>query len=261
MSLKMVYRSELDPNFRKEGNAYWICCGALNSFNASGDFYVFTESIKELFLSNKSRFGVLLKEGLLGGEAEHPNLASYKDNYERAARTNTIDPSRRSHNILGIEFKETNNISLNKNNVSAGGNIVKIYCLIEPLDNELGRTLRSMIESGGNVAFSIRTYADDVLNKQTGIIEAIITNPITFDWVTRGGIGTASKDVTHRHYAIENDLSKPMLVRYESLLNIDFVKHESQRAENHNVIEELAHEAKEYYKTKESKLTNFLNFK
>lgn len=244
-TIEFSYVPDEDTGFKKEGDGYWICCGALNAFNRANDFYVYDEKIKKLFFSKESRFGCLLTEGLLGGEAEHPDLSGLRSEYEINSRLLTIEPTRRSHNIKAVRFEECEEYSTTTSGKTGSGKIVKIYCLIVPLDNELGRTLRSMIESGSNVAFSIRTYAHDVMNTQTGIMESFIYNPITFDWVTRGGIGVATKDKTSRYYKNENDLVRGMKYDIKNLEKVSEPEEKTHRQENHEIVMEVVNKYKE----------------
>lgn len=254
-TIEFTYCPDVDSGFKKEGDGYWICCGALNAFNKANDFYVYDEKIKKLFLSKDSRFGALMTEGLLGGEAEHPNVSNLKTEYEITSRLLNIEPTRRSHNIKGIRFEQTDDFSVSSNGKPGSGKLVKIYCLIVPLDNELGRTLRSMIESGSNVAFSIRTFANDVMNTQTGVIESFIYNPITFDWVTRGGIGVATKDKTSRYYKNENDLVGGMKYDVKNLEKVVLPDEtdSEHKAENHDAVKSIV---EQYQETKYEERSN-----
>lgn len=250
MGIEFVYKPETDDEFVKDGDGYWICVGALNCFNKVNDFYVYDERIKELFLSKKSRFGTLMLEGLLGGEAEHPKLPKGLSAYEANHRLLTIEPSRRSHNITGIKFKETDQYSVTTEGKSATSKLVKIYCRIVPVDNELGRTLKSLIDGGGNVAFSLRTFSDDVLNQETGYIESFLTNPITFDWVTRGGIGVATKNKTDAYIKNEDDLSGMYSVAELANCVIPDDNDIEHKCENHDAVKEAIEQAKEYMREK-----------
>ena len=166
--------------FKPIDNGYYrILIGGLGTYNSSGDYYEATQEVIDLF-SQSSTLQRRINTGSLYAEAGHPKFKPGMTLKDYMRRLLEIEESRHIAHIRKIEL------------IDKGNGTYHIVGEIKPLDNDLGRGLKSKLENPyANVAFSIRSFTiDKVVN---GIKRKTIKQIITFDYVTEPGIKVANK--------------------------------------------------------------------
>lgn len=162
---------------------YTMCIGAFDFPNSRGDIYV-SEYAKRLFENSHlvMRRG---ENGYLRGEYGHPKKDVGMSMKEYIARNHEIDERLVSHYFKDVWIDD-------KNITDANGNtIVAVMALVRPT-GPYGDVLAKQIESDENVAFSIRCFCEDVLNR-SGTYDRRIRNIITWDYVNEPGLAPANK--------------------------------------------------------------------
>lgn len=162
---------------------YTMCIGAFDFPNSRGDVYV-ADYARRLFENSKlvMRRG---ENGYLRGEYGHPKKDVGMSMTEYIARNHEIDERMVSHYFKEVWIDD-------KNIVDKDGNvIVAVMALVKPT-GPYGEILAKQIESDENVAFSIRCFCEDVLNRR-GTMDRRIKNIITWDYVNEPGLAPANK--------------------------------------------------------------------
>ncbi len=162
---------------------YEMCIGAFDVPNSRGDIYV-AEYATRLFENSELavRRGT---SGYMRGEYGHPKKEPGMSIREYIARNHEIDERMVSHYFKRIWIDD-------KNITDRDGNtIIAVMALLKPT-GPYGDVLAKQIESDENVAFSIRCFCEDVLNRR-GTMDRRIRNIITWDYVNEPGLHPANK--------------------------------------------------------------------
>ena len=164
---------------------YEMVIGGLNAYNSVGEYYTL-EGAKQLFEES----GALmrrLKNGCLKGEVGHPkqtpgmNSDAYLRRILAVEETNTccffkeiwLDPN---YGRANPRFKNPN--------------LVAIMARIKPAGVKGAALEAAFNNPGENVCFSIRALTKDFYNR--GETFRVLTNIVTWDWVTEPGIAAAN---------------------------------------------------------------------
>jgi hypothetical protein len=171
----------------KDANGYYrVTLGALNAFNASGDFYL-AEGIKEFIENESHSLARRIKAGYLKGEAGHPVYETGMSKAEFFSRNQRIHQPLVSHHIREIILTPTDKPS----GIPGISNLVLIEAWLKP-SGTYGDALQKDLENPDcNVAFSIRSFTNDSVIGGTNIKK--IVQIITWDWVVEPGIQLANK--------------------------------------------------------------------
>lgn len=142
-----------------------------------------------------SLFYTKLTEGNLQGEYGHPEQKGPIQ--EQITRMYSIDPTKVSHAILGVETKD-----------SSDGQYTLILGNIKPCGPYGKYLTESLIDPSRNTAFSLRSLTGKPVRKN-GFLEKKVLNTITFDAVEGPGYGEASKRFASLEHAVDiNELLK-----------------------------------------------------
>lgn len=162
---------------------YEMCIGAFDVPNSRGDIYV-ADHARRLFEDSQlvMRRG---EAGYLRGEYGHPKKEVGMSVREYVARNHEIDERMVSHYFKKVWIDD-------KNVVDRDGNtIIAVMALVKPT-GPYGDVLAKQLEGDENVAFSIRCFCEDVLNRK-GTMDRRIRNIITWDYVNEPGLHPANK--------------------------------------------------------------------
>jgi hypothetical protein len=170
--------------------SYTQVVGALDVYNSGGIFYEAKEAEK-LFLDSSS-FQRRVKGGKLKAELGHPKLFGLNKLDAMVRYTTIMEP-----NVCAFHKKVWLDRGFLK--TTDGKPIIAIIADIMPSGPHAEVLERSYANEGENVCWSIRSLADEYLER--GRISRIINEIITFDWVTEQGIECAE---LFRHPAMES---------------------------------------------------------
>lgn len=197
---------------------YTMVIGGLNAYNSVGEFYTL-DGARQLFESSSALMR-RIQNGCLKGEVGHPKLSPGMSGDDYLRRILAIDET----NICCF-FKE---VWLDPNYGSANPkfknpSLVAIMAKVKPAGVK-GQALEAAFNNPGeNVCFSIRALTKDYYNR--GQTYRVLTNIVTWDWVTEPGINIA------------NSFDSPAL---ESLEETIVTKARLQRAVNTICHDDLA---------------------
>lgn len=187
-----------------EHGYYEVCLGALQAFNRAGDFYPYTDRVKEIFHSS-SGFMRRVTEGALRGEKEHPQFMPGMTHQQFLQRVAWVDPSNISHHIRSVR------LDFNGTRDKDGRKVIGVYGFIKPRGAHAADLQAALDNPHENVAFSIRS-----LTKNTplpnGNINRSIIEIATWDWVTEAGIAIADKYYSPSLESIEKYKSSEILI-------------------------------------------------
>jgi len=167
---------------------YIVMVGAYNAKNTSGDKYVFTQQVKNLFSKSVARTRCADKQ--LYGEADHPELSHFRNktrSFEEAVamymdRLWVVPTKNQAHQIHDFWFEEL------PDRVD-GQPVYGVFNLISPINERQRASLENPEE---NTAYSVRSFIDKEPSRLQGwLVET--TELITWDWVTNPGISYAGK--------------------------------------------------------------------
>lgn len=162
---------------------YEMCIGAFDVPNSRGDIYVY-ESAKRLF-QESSLLMRRSKGEYIRGEYGHPKKQAGQSIREFVARNHEIYEDMVSHLFKEIWIDEKNIKDHN------GNTIIAVMARVLPT-GPYGDVLRKQFDAHENVAFSIRCFCDDKLNRN-GRYDRHIRNIITWDYVNEPGLSPANK--------------------------------------------------------------------
>lgn len=202
---------------------YEMCIGAFDVPNSRGDVYV-ADYARRLFENSElvMRRG---ENGYLRGEYGHPKKETGMSVREYIARNHEIDERLVSHYFKKVWIDD-------KNVVDRDGNtIIAVMALVKPT-GPYGDVLAKQLEGDENVAFSIRCFCEDVLNRQ-GKYDRRIRNIITWDYVNEPGLHPANKYnapglEAHQNILTNETVSLKMLNDIMSEVRSNPVAHESE---------------------------------
>lgn len=171
----------------KDENGYYrVTLGAINAFNASGEFYL-AEGVKDIIENDSNSLARRLKGGYLKGEAGHPVYETGMSKAEFFARNQRIHLPLVSHHIREVMLTPTNIPS----GLPGKGNLVIVEGWIKP-SGPMGDSLKKDLDDPEcNVAFSIRSFTHDIMIAGTN--NKKIVQIVTWDWVVEPGIKIANK--------------------------------------------------------------------
>jgi hypothetical protein len=171
----------------QDANGYYrVTLGALNAFNASGDFYL-EDGIKDLIENESNSLARRLKAGYLKGEAGHPVYEPGMTKAEFFSRNLRIHQPLVSHHIREIILTPTNEPS----GLPGRGNTVLIEGWVKPSGIHGDALKKDLDNPECNVAFSIRSFTQDVMIG--GVNVKKLAQIVTWDWVVEPGIQRANK--------------------------------------------------------------------
>lgn len=168
-----------------EHGYYEVCLGALHAFNRRGDFYPYTDRVKELFESSSS-FMRRVNEGALRGEKEHPEFKPGMTHQQFLQRVSWIDPNNVSHHIRSVR------LDFNGTRDKEGRKVIGVYGFVRPRGPHAEDLQTAFNNPHENVAFSIRSLTMNT-PLPNGNINRSILEIATWDWVTEAGIAIADK--------------------------------------------------------------------
>lgn len=165
---------------------YTLVVGALNTYNSSGEYYT-AEGALELF-ENSSQFMRRIKNGALYCELGHPKKLPGMTNDQFYYRIISIEETNICAHISEISL----DFNYGKNNPQYNNpDLIAIIAKVKPAGAKAQALQLALENPKQNAAFSIRGITE---NKFTnGRMERRLTNIITFDHVTEGGILVADK--------------------------------------------------------------------
>ena len=184
--------SKIKPD---ETGYYPIILGGFNICNASGIYYPLVESVRNMFKVG-GIFRRRLDTGLLRGEYGHPKLDGMKeiDMLNRLARMEALLTS---HHIRSVELLDKKD--------ERGNSIVVAAGMVKP-SGPYGDTLQKQFDNLlENIAFSVRSFTDTT--SLNGRIVKIITELLTYDYVTEPGISRATQYMTAAMEELKYDLT------------------------------------------------------
>lgn len=171
-------------NLKQDENGYYECIvGALNSFNSSGQYYVYEQS-RDLF-EQSSQLMRRVKRGALRGEYGHPKRQINQSMDSFANRVLSIHEEQVCchHSELYLDFDRIKDEN--------GRPVIAIISKVAP-SGPYGHVLeRSLKNPKENVCFSIRSFTDDIMER--GVLKRILRTVVTFDYVNEPGISVAEK--------------------------------------------------------------------
>lgn len=169
---------------------YIVNLGAVNAFNANGEYYL-ADNMQELITNeNKSALARKLKSGLLDGEKKHPAFLPGMSKMDFFIRNLQVDEDRVSHTIRNIKLVELNYKDTYKGKVGPY-NMIQIVGEVKPIGKFKDELEERLSDPTLNAAFSIRSFTDNFM--KDGTLYKKITNIITFDYVGEPGIKSATK--------------------------------------------------------------------
>lgn len=161
-----------------------VLVGAFNAYNSAGEFYNFTSRVNALY-AKSSLLMQRVRSGKQYGEADHPSIDPYlgKDNMMALwmDRLREIRAKEASHHIKQYRLADLPR-------QEKGRTVVGVYAELKPLDERLLGSLNNPHE---NTSFSQRAFSDNILNGYE--LQRNVTEVVTHDWVTAGGIPDAAK--------------------------------------------------------------------
>lgn len=139
-------------------------------------------SVQEQITNPTSKINIVLTGGSLYGEWGHPKLTTLKPDATWVRRISQVHEDRISHHIAKIETGDQ---------LANGGYI--IYADIKPFGPYKDPMMESLLDPNMNTAFSLRSLCTERLDRSTNIMHRYVRQFVTFDAVTSGGFGEASK--------------------------------------------------------------------
>lgn len=168
---------------KTDDNGYHeICVGGFNMYNEQGKFYPLLPAVKAMFETGGA-VRRMLDKNLLRGEYTHPYPEPGQSLSDYINRVCRIEPTLVSHHFQNIELRPGKD--------DKGRAIVLAIALVKgsgPYGDSLEKSLTNTEE---NVAFSIRSMADDV--RSMARLEKHIRSIITWDHVNEPGKSVATK--------------------------------------------------------------------
>ena len=167
-----------------DGGYFPIILGGFNISNHGGVFYPLVESVKRMF-DTGGIFRRRLDSGLLRGEFGHPDVSkmSLPDALNRLAR---VEPLLTSHHIRSVELIEKKD--------ETGKPIILALGMVKPSGPYADCLQKQLANPEENVAFSIRSFTDT--QSMGGRVVKIVTDILTYDYVTEPGIKNATQFTT-----------------------------------------------------------------
>lgn len=180
--------------YKRDGEYYYVCLGALNIFNSTGDFYD-AEASRAAFDAS-TVFKRTCLAGNQYGEDNHPEWEAWMDEKAFLARNERVVTERRALYIREVDLIETDR---HCNNLP----VVEIWGWIKPFGDKGPQLKEALDDPHQNVCFSIRAWIKDkVVN---GIKWMMIDELITVDWVPEPGVSVSSKYYVEYDYKIQNE--------------------------------------------------------
>jgi hypothetical protein len=176
-----------NKTLEKDANGYYkVILGGFNTFNGSGDFYLF-DGVEDLVENKSHVLSRRLKSGYLHGERGHPVFQMGMTKAQFYSRNLRIDIGNVSHHIRDIEFIKTDEDS----GLGDGSKFVRVEAWVKPSGEHGDQLLKALENPDQNVAFSIRCFTkDEVIN---GVNIKKVLQIITWDWVIEPGIAKANE--------------------------------------------------------------------
>ena len=165
---------------------YEVVVGALNSYNSAGEYYT-AEGALQLF-ENSSHFMRRIKNGALYAELGHPKKAPETSMEQFYNRVISIEET----NICGHFSEIRLDFEFGKKNPELNNSdLIAIIAKVKPAGAKANALQLALENPKQNAAFSIRGITEN--KYKNGRVERRLTNIITFDHVTEGGIQCAHK--------------------------------------------------------------------
>lgn len=167
---------------KPDANGYYrTVVGGFNLSNHVGKMYLLTDSVKRMFEPG----GIVrrrLDAGLLRGELGHPDIRAMPLT-QALQRLAQIDPARVSHHFKSLELVAKKD--------HKGRDVVLVYAMVKPSGPYGPSLLASLDNPEENVTFSVRSFSKNGVDR--GRMGTIVTDVLTYDYVTEPGISVASQ--------------------------------------------------------------------
>lgn len=173
-----------------------ICVGAFDAYNDVGEYYAFTDKVRNMFAHN-SQFNRRIAKSYLRGEVTHPERRPGESVEAFMRRALTIDLKNVSHHIKGIRLEPGKD--------EKGRPIIMTIALVAPSGVHHDMMQRMFDNPDENVAFSIRCLTSPVRLPNGGIGKGLEV-PITWDLVGEPGIENANKYSTPSMESAKSDI-------------------------------------------------------
>lgn len=178
-----------------ENGYYDVILGAFDYYNSKGMLYDFN-AVKGIFDASSDLMR-RIKNGALHGECGHPRRAPGMSQAEFMHRCLDVHETNISHHIREVYIDDKCLVD------PSGKPIVAVRGWVKPAGPK-GPALKEALDNGPqNVAFSVRSFADEKMGPNSTIIR-LIRLLVTWDWVMEPGINIASK---YTHPALESMMS------------------------------------------------------
>jgi len=205
-----------------ENGYYTVPLGAVNCYNAAGEFYT-SEGINELF-SPSSSLMRRISNGNLYGELGHPKKLPNMTNFEFYQRARTIEETNICMHIsevwLDYDFGKKVNSSI--------PNMIGIFGKIRPAGPHANVLKEDLDNKKANVCFSIRCLTS--VEVKNGITVKKIEEIITWDRVTEPGISIANKwDTPSLEDLTDTRFTKSQVITYSQEMLKENITLESDR--------------------------------
>jgi hypothetical protein len=218
-----------------ENGYYTVPLGAVNCYNAAGEFYS-SEGIENLF-SQSSSLMRRIKNGNLYGELGHPKKLPNMSNFEFYQRARTIEETNVCMHIsevwLDYDYGKKVNSSL--------PNIIGIFGKVKPAGPHTNVLKEDLDNKKANVCFSIRCLTS--VEVKNGVTVKKIEEIITWDRVIEPGISIANKwDAPSLEDLVDNRFTKKQIITYSQEMLKESVTFESDRLALSELINRLDRE-------------------
>lgn len=169
----------------EKGYINGLVLGALNSFNARGEYYVGDDQEVMALFREGSDFLIRLKDGRVSGENGHPEPLPGECEEAFICRFNRVNESRVCcfHAEIALSEKSVK--------TADGSNVIPVYGKTAPSGELVHVMTEALRRPEENICFSLRGATFDRL--QSGIKYRHLRQIVTYDKVIDPGIGAAKK--------------------------------------------------------------------
>jgi len=190
-SKNKVGRLKTDANGYRE-----ICLGAFNCLTEKGEFYPFTQAVKNMFKPG-SRLLHQIETGRLRGEIEHPYPVPGMTFPQYLNRVKMVHNQFVAHHIKSVRLETAKD--------HRGNNVVSVIGMVKgsgPYGEQLDKKFENPDE---NVDFSVRTLTTPT-PEINGVPQKVINLLITWDQVNMGGVAIANRYDTPSLESMDSDI-------------------------------------------------------
>lgn len=177
-SKNKVGKLKTDENGYRE-----ICLGAFDCMTEKGEFYPFTQAVKNMFKPG-SRLLQQIETGRLRGEIEHPYPTPGMTFPQYLNRVKMVHNQFTAHHIKSVRLETTKD--------HRGNNVVSVIGMVKgsgPYGDQLDKKFENPDE---NIDFSVRTLTTPTA-PVNGVTQKLINLLVTWDQVNQGGVAIANR--------------------------------------------------------------------